>query len=147
MSAKKANNFVTKAQIQQGKDYTEKVKTSVGTFVIRALTIGEKGIADSILTKGLLASGGIKGPKVTKIDGQADAFMENMMEYNCFIIAASLTLDKPDAEQWTPADVKSAIWPDEVVDTLVVAIEKCSHLNRGAAVEAAKGFRKKSSRK
>ncbi len=134
------NKFVTKAKISQGIKFTEEVVTDEGTWQIRQLKYGEKGKADSIMTRGLLGKASLAGKSLESMEGPGSNMVSNMYDYNAYIISCALSLDEEGAEVWTPEDVKNSVISDASIDTLVGAIEKSNGMGRGGAREIIQPF-------
>ena len=135
--------LITKARLMQGKNDTKDVKTSTGIFRIRQLTVGEKNVADAKMTRGLVAVGGLKGLHIQQMKGEAGTFMENMSNYNCYLIACALSLKEKDAEKWTPEDVENSTMPEDVIETLIDEIERFTGMQKkGDTTISVETFRK-----
>lgn len=135
-------DIITRSKVMKGKSLTSDIKTEEGIFRIRQLTIGEKGHADLLLTDGLVSTG-IKGIRIENIAGSTTNFVNNLLEYSCYIMACSLSLDGKKSEQWKPEDIKNLKFKDATIAILVKAIEIFSGMKEGEVAEQVKGFRNK----
>lgn len=120
--------YLTKAELLKGKTHTETVKTSLGTFMVRSLTLTERGAAEALVAKGIKTSGKSSSMRDPYLEGDAHSLLLNQSEYNKYVIACGLTIEGKD--QWSPREVGQLTIPEEDVEKLLNVIETISGMKK-----------------
>jgi len=121
------NDILTKEKVLKGKDYTETVEISIGTFNIRPLTIGEKATIKSLSLKDIKATGKVNdsNPEI-QVDLKTQSEQASLADFS--LIACGLSCEN---EKWSVAEVKQIKITDDDVTKLVNAILNISHAEVG----------------
>lgn len=125
-----SEKFLTKEKLIGGVEHTETVETVIGKFKIRSLTINEKGIADTMILKGMKVTGTLNNLQMSPVSGDGQDLAKNMFENQCYVCACGLSIKGGD--QWTPEEIKALNISPSIIEQIAKDI---SLLTGGNEVE------------